>query len=795
LDPESIPERIDRFRLERELSRTPVSRTFLARWEETKERVALKLMREGSAPGLTPESLGLIAHEGEVAKILDHDNVVRILKVGVEGPWLFVAQKPVPGISLRQYLDKAGAIAPRTAAEIALEVSKALAFAHGRGLFHKNLKSSNVFIRKDGRIAVADFGIARFPDPLDKSLRGTDYSHRPEFLPPEQAAGDYDRVDQRGDVFALGVLLYEMLTGASPYTGAEGGLSYFHILHEVPPPPRKRRRSVPRALDAVCEKAMEKKAQDRYGSMPEMALDLKRFLSGETVLALEDRKARRWTRRFLASWGGLTAVFLIALGLAFAGAVLLRNLGVSGGRGDGGRRTKTLPSSKTPDDRKTLSKRKREARAALASALELPCTRENLDQRIALFHQALEMDPDFWRAHLHLGYDLLLSGRVQRAQTSLARGSAGEESAFGKYLWGIVYHEYLMDRSLALKDFQEGTRAPAAGQYGTLCEAWVLWLAEGESQKALAALELADEERAYPWETGLLRGIVLQACRKEDLWAARLAFSRSTEAFGGYAPALVRRAVAFLAENRTTLAVKDLEAALDIDPTNAHARFRRGVLRFQQGELEKARLDFELARETAPRFWDAHFFEGDTLIRLGRHREAVRALSRSLEIRPGYAPAVQKRGYAYFSLRDFEKAEADYREAVKLDPYSAEMQYHLGKFFHALGRMQEALKPFEKAVRLAPKASVYHEALADLHFSLTRYQEAFTEYEMAITCDPGRPWNYWRSALILYLHQDSPELALDRLETGLSKFPEGEAKADEDLQKKMKQLLDHIREK
>ncbi|MHC4780157.1 MAG: serine/threonine protein kinase, partial [Planctomycetota bacterium] len=192
------------------MNRTPVSHSLLSTEDKSKKKFILKIMREGGGPGLSSEGLHLISNEAQISSSLEHPNIVRLFKSGVVGPFLYVAMEPVKGLSVEAVLRKKGNFQVRTAAEVALEAAKALAFGHGRGVFHRNLKSTNVFLKPGGKVGVADFGLQRIPDPLDKAGRGTEYSHMPEFLAPEQAAGDFDRVDQRSDVYALGVLLYKM---------------------------------------------------------------------------------------------------------------------------------------------------------------------------------------------------------------------------------------------------------------------------------------------------------------------------------------------------------------------------------------------------------------------------------------------------------------------------------------------------------------------------------------------------------------------------------------------------------
>ncbi|MCU0723751.1 MAG: protein kinase, partial [Planctomycetes bacterium] len=628
--PGALPRTLGPFRVEREVSRTAASVSVLASLGEGTPAVLLKVVEQGRAAGLTPEGLHLLANEARVARVLDHANVVRVRDAAVEGRHLYVVMDPLTGASVETLVSRNGKLQAQTAAQIALEVGKAIAFGHGRGLHHKNLKSTNVFVCPGGAVRVADFGLARVPDPMEKAGRGLDYSTMPQFLSPEQAAGDYDRIDQQTDVYALGVLLYRMLTGAYPFDESRGGFTLYQVLNSPPVPPHKRERSVPKALEAICLKALRKKPHERYWSMPEMATDLKRFLSGEPVRALEEASAASSFGRFVASPAGLGVAFALALALAVAGAVLLLSALGRGGGGGGNAPPEPDPlAAPRPPEAKRGSKVPA-AREALRKAMDLPLSREKLAARLRLLMKATSADPDFKEAELQLGHHLLLAGKVQQATPSLARGSEEGGDPFSRYLWGLLYHEYLVDEEAAAREFQRGA-GPGGKPYEILCRAWKSWTADRKKTEALQAIREAEEAQAYPWETGLLRGIILESPPEPNLQAARLAYTRASESLGGYVPAIARRAVVNLALGEPDLAARDLERALAIDPTHARARYARGLVRAHAGKAKEAVEDFTQAIETAPRFADALLAKGTALLEIEHFEEALEALTRAAD--------------------------------------------------------------------------------------------------------------------------------------------------------------------
>jgi tetratricopeptide (TPR) repeat protein len=735
--------------------------------------------------------LTLIENEAQIAESLDHPNIARVFESGMHGPHLYVAMAPIQGLSVETVLQKKGCFQFRTAAEVALEAAKALAFGHGRGIFHRNLKSSNVFLAPGGKVRVADFGLQRIPDPLDKVGRGTDYSHMPEFLCPEQAAGDFDRVDQRSDVYALGMLLYRMLTFQPPFANGRDTLIHYQILNNPPVPPRQREKSIPRALEAISLKAIQKKPHERYWSMAEMATDLNRFLSGEPVRAEEELRRATLLHKAMSSRLGMTVAFVLALGLAVAGGVLFRSLTVSDDS-DGENPAESVKGPAAGKGSQAEKASLRKAKRAMKEALAFPLKRAQLPDRIAKLEEAVKHDTDLLEAHLHLGYALLLSGQDRIAVDSLSRGCRGKETAFSKYLWGLVYHEYHMNVAAARREFTKGAKLPPLGPYGLLCNAWVLWLSKtdekDEGKEALEILDQADESNAYPWETGLLRGIIFHSPPEPKLPVARLSFSRSTEALGGYPPALVRRALAYIDERQFSYAARDLGEALEIDPSHAHARTTRGRLYHKVGKHKKALIDLKLAVATAPRYHLARILKGDILIALERYKEAAGELTKAIDLQPKDSSIYLKRGVAYCRSGQVVKAEADLRKAVELEPYSAENHFFLGDFLKGIGRTEQALKAFAEAIRLRPQGARYYFARAELHWHLERFIEAREDYEQTIIHDPTNDRAYHQAAYILAVIESNYEVAAEHIETGLQNCP------DSPNRKEMEKFRDWIRD-
>jgi len=217
--------------------------------------VAIKLLRNDG----DPRSVARFEQEAQILAGLQHPNVVTVFDTGVDDDDRFIVMELVDGPTLRELLDGEGRLAPERAAEIASGLASALGFAHGHDVIHRDVKPSNVLLPPDGGVKLADMGIARLltPEALTATLsvRGT-----ARYISPEQARGD--RVDRRADLYSLGCVLFEMLTGRTPFEGDLAALSYAHA-HTPAPRVRSIDPAVPAAMDKLVAALLEKDPADR----------------------------------------------------------------------------------------------------------------------------------------------------------------------------------------------------------------------------------------------------------------------------------------------------------------------------------------------------------------------------------------------------------------------------------------------------------------------------------------------------------------------------------------------------
>jgi WD40 repeat protein len=320
------PRRFGSYQLLEEIARGGMGVVWRARQDVLGREVALKMVLAGHLA--TSAQVLRFYTEARAAARLSHPNIVPIFDIGEEDGCHFYSMQLMEGRSLADLLREEGVPPQRRAAHLVATVARAIHFAHQRGVLHRDVKPSNILLDAGGQPHVVDFGLARIAEDSAGATRTDAILGTPAYMAPEQAGGTTREVTTAADVYGLGAVLHELLTGKPPFAGGTTIETLRRVLDEAPPPARSLNPGVDRSLEVICLKCLEKDPGRRYGSAAELADDLDRWIAGRPILARPASSLERlasWARRKPELATALAALSVVlAAALAVSLALLLR---------------------------------------------------------------------------------------------------------------------------------------------------------------------------------------------------------------------------------------------------------------------------------------------------------------------------------------------------------------------------------------------------------------------------------------------------------------------------------------
>ena len=423
-----------------ELGRGGMGVVYRARQVRLDRLVALKMIRAGAHA--SAEELARFRTEAALQARMQHPHIVQIFEIGetAEGPYF--ALELIDGLGLDKYV--AGTPQPAAAAARLVEtLARAVHHAHEKGLVHRDLKPANILSAADGTPKVGDFGLARRLEGEAGQTQNGAVVGTPSYMAPEQACGRLEAIGPATDVYALGAVLYELLTGRAPFLGANALDTVLQVRHQEPVPPRRLLPSVPRDLEIICLKCLHKEPARRYATAANLAEDLRRFLTGEPIVARPVGRVERglkWARR------RPTAAALAGVLLALLAG------GVVGGLWYAGRERERA-------DRESALREKAEYAEQQAREGEQRAKRAGQEGRAVLdFFQELVMAAARRRDEFRgLGKEITLRAAIDAAAPGVDRAFAGQPAveAAIRHALGQSYIICLEKPDLAVPQFAQ----------------------------------------------------------------------------------------------------------------------------------------------------------------------------------------------------------------------------------------------------------------------------------------------------------------------------------------------------
>jgi eukaryotic-like serine/threonine-protein kinase len=308
------------YELLEELGRGGMGVVYKARQSKLNRLVALKMILAGEYAG--PKELARFRTEAEAVARLQHPNIVQIFEVGEHDGHPYFSLEFVDGGSLAQKLDGTP-LPPPQAARLVETLARAMHAAHQAGVVHRDLKPANVLLTAEGTPKITDFGLAKKLDDAAGPTGSNAIMGTPSYMAPEQAGGKSKEIGPAADTYALGAILYELLTGRPPFKAATPLDTVLQVVSDEPAPPRKLQSKTPCDLDTICLKCLQKAPAKRYATAADLAEDLRRFQAQEPIQARPVGRLERgvkWAKRRPAVASLLAALMLAALGLVGGGA-------------------------------------------------------------------------------------------------------------------------------------------------------------------------------------------------------------------------------------------------------------------------------------------------------------------------------------------------------------------------------------------------------------------------------------------------------------------------------------------
>jgi serine/threonine protein kinase/tetratricopeptide (TPR) repeat protein len=692
------------YRIEAKLGAGGMADVYKATRLSDGETVAIKVLPDALARDA--EMVKRFHREIQLALPLQHPNIVEVFEDGEENGIDYFVMEYVDGEDLSEIIKREGMFSPPQAIALIRQVCEALGYAHDRGVTHRDMKPENIMLTRTGEVKLTDFGIAKAADGTRLTKAGTAFGS-PEYMSPEQCQGD-PNLDHRSDIYSLGIVLYQMLTGGVPFTGTIGTVVDGHLRH-IPTPPSLKNPDVSEWIDDIILTCLEKDPQHRYQNASDMryALSIGEHPApspvGETVNAVSSLRSSPNPDEI----GQPSDADFIG-----EKEEDMNQVSVTPQNGQTvtppPTQTATPPPSQNGDSPKGLSLRGTIPLQILALALIAGICVMVWQYRKGLNENLLQ---EKISEHLSAGQTFYAEegyeecAKEMKAVLDLDPSHAEAQQYIGK-----------VEKQLRIEtNFVAGMRAFNEGRYSQSIEEMdkVLKdrpghaLAKKQKKTAEKLIQIQGEDSnsqtAKEW---LEKGDAVLAKPHEALIYYQKALEASPE-LNQQAYARLRLGDMYASLGRRTEAFDEYQKAIDLDNEYPWAYSGIGYLHLQEGKYHDAIEQFKKAKQIEREFYQK---VTDGQIHLGS----------------GYATCYAK----------LPEALAEYQQAEEINDENPYLYYARGTTYLEFDRYDDAIKEFERAIELSPEYLSAHLAIGGAHYEAQAYDKAIEKYQSILEIDP-----------------------------------------------------------
>jgi serine/threonine protein kinase/tetratricopeptide (TPR) repeat protein len=720
------------------------------RAEDTKLKrtVALKFLTKGSPSD--DEEKRRFMHEAQAAALLDHPNICTIYEIEDEGDETFISMAFIEGKTLSERI-KSGPVPVEEAIEIALQIAEGLCEAHERGIIHRDIKPSNIMITEKGRVKVTDFGLARVAGATKLTTEGTTLG-TVSYMSPEQTAGE--SVDSRTDIWSLGVILYEMLTGQLPFRGDYDQAVLYSILNERHEPISSLRSGMPLELEIVLDKILEKDPKKRYGHVDELITDLLRIRS-----AVDDGS----TRTIETHTGGRRKRWYISVPF-LAPMVLIIALMIS-------------LLIYYPRDAVSFAERDWILIADIENLTDEMAFDKALNEAITIDIQQSHWVNVFDRGKIEQTLRRMERENGERIDESLGLEICKREGISAMLVPKISHVADTYSLSASIVDVGSGARLSPIRVTVTGKDEVLMSAIDDLSRRirkdlgeSMQSIEKSDKSLAKV-TTSSLAALEQYTLGREkhhspQSWEEVMVFYKNAvEIDSTFATAYAAIGTVYNNLGRTVEAKKYYEKSFEhIDNLTDRERYRIMAEYYNvvKDDPTRAMQIYTSFLEQYPDDSAARNNLGLTYAKLGRYDDAEATFRETLRIDPYHMVTYNNLVILYTDLGRYDEAIEAGRECNTVDPDYSVVYNFIGIAYGLQGQTEMAVESYRKCLSLDPDNYWSFYLLGDSYTTLGRYDEAVKEIERALRIDPE---NYHALAAMVRVHslRGDKETALDYL--------------------------------